>query len=195
MMAIDGDKILAALDLDLADQGKLAHRTVVMTVMSNIGLRLAMQDAGISVVETQVGDRYLADEIRSGEYSLGGTQSGRIILADHATGPDGLLVSLYLLAIVARSGKTLASVTEVMTQHPQVLVNVRIPNEELMQVASSDRLINAVEEAAGELSQRGRIVLRPSGTEPVVRVMVEDDDAGQAERLANQLAATVRELV
>jgi phosphoglucosamine mutase len=192
---IDGDQILAALALDLADQGKLAHRTVVMTVMSNLGFRLAMQDAGISVVETQVGDRYLADEIRSGDYSLGGTQSGRIIIADHATGPDGLLVSLYLLAIVARSGKTLASVTDVMTRHPQVLVNVYIPDEERALVTSYYRLISAVEEAAVELGQRGRIVLRPSGTEPVVRVMVEDDDRGQAERLAQQLADTVRELV
>lgn len=192
---VDGDQILAVLALDLADQGKLARRTVVMTVMSNLGFRLAMQDAGIGVVETQVGDRYLADEIRSGDYSLGGTQSGRIIIADHAPGPDGILVSLYLLAIVARSGKTLASVTEVMTRHPQVLVNVRIPDKERGLVTSANRLISAVEEAAEELSQRGRIVLRPSGTEPVVRVMVEDDDRGQAERLAQQLADTVRELV
>jgi phosphoglucosamine mutase len=191
---VDGDQILAALALDLADQGKLAHRTVVMTVMSNLGFRLAMRDAGISVVETQVGDRYLADEIRSGDYSLGGTQTGRIIIADHATGPDGLLVSLYILAIVARSGKPLASVTDVMTRRPQVLVNVYIPDEEQALVFSSYRLISAVEEAAVELGQRGRIVLRPSGTEPVVRVMVEDDDRGQAERLAQQLADTVREL-
>jgi phosphoglucosamine mutase len=191
---IDGDQILAALALDLADQAKLAHRTVVMTVMANLGFRLAMQQAEISVVETQVGDRYLADEIRSGGYSLGGTQSGRIIIADHATGPDGLLVSLHLLAIVARSGKTLASVTDVMTKHPQVLVNVDIPDEERALVASSQQLISAVEEAAGELGQRGRIVLRPSGTEPVVRVMVEDDDQDQAERLAEQLARTVRDL-
>lgn len=192
---IDGDQILAVLALELADQGKLAHRTVVMTVMSNLGFRLAMQDAGISVVETQVGDRYLADEIRSGDYSLGGTQTGRIIIADHATGPDGLLVSLNLLAIAARRGQTLASVMDVMTRHPQVLVNVHIPDEERAQVTSSYRLISAVEEAAVELGQRGRIVLRPSGTEPVVRVMVEDDDRGQAERLARQLADTVRELV
>lgn len=192
---IDGDQILAVLALYLADQGKLAHRTVVMTVMSNLGFRLAMQDAGVSVVETQVGDRYLTDEIRSGEYSLGGTQSGRIIIADHATGPDGLLVSLYLLAIAARSGKTLAGIADVMTRHPQVLVNVHIPDEERALVTSSYRLISAVEEAAVELGQRGRIVLRPSGTEPVVRVMVEDDDRGQAERLAQQLADTVRELV
>jgi len=164
-------------------------------VMSNLGFRLAMQNAGISVVETQVGDRYLADEIRSGDYSLGGTQSGRIIIADHATGPDGLLVSLHLLAIMARTGKTLASVTNVMTRHPQVLVNVDIPDEEWALVTSSHQLISAVEEAAMELGQRGRIVLRPSGTEPVVRVMVEDDDRGQDERLARQLADTVRSLV
>lgn len=189
---IDGDQILAALALDLADQGKLAHRTVVVTVMSNLGFRLAMQDARISVVETQVGDRYLADEIRSGDYSLGGTQSGRIIIADHATGPDGLLVSLYLLAIVAKSGKTLASVADVMTRHPQVLINVDIREERAL-ANSSNRLMSAVEEAAVGLGQRGRIVLRPSGTEPVVRVMVEDDDRGQAERLANQLADFVRE--
>ena len=192
---IDGDKILAALALDLAEQGKLAHRTVVMTVMSNLGFRLAMQDAGVRVVETQVGDRYLADEIRSGGYSLGGTQTGRIIIADHATGPDGLLVSLHLLAIMARTGKTLAKVTDVMTRHPQVLVNVDIPDEEWALVTSSEQLISAVKEAAVELSQRGRIVLRPSGTEPVVRVMVEDDDLGQAKHLADQLADTVRNLV
>jgi phosphoglucosamine mutase len=192
---IDGDKILAALALDLAEQGKLAHRTVVMTVMANLGFRLAMQDAGINVVETQVGDRYLTDEIRSGEYSLGGTQSGRIIIADHATGPDGLLVSLYLLAIAVKNGKELASIADAMTRHPQVLVDVRIPGEERVLASSFDRLINAVEDAATGLGQSGRIVLRPSGTEPVVRVMVEDDDGDRADRTAHQLADTVRELV
>jgi phosphoglucosamine mutase len=196
---IDGDQILATLALDLADQGKLAHRTVVMTVMANLGFRLAMQNAGIRVVETQVGDRYLADEIRKGGYSLGGTQSGRIIIADHATGPDGLLVSLNLLAIAVRSGKTLASVTNTMTRHPQVLKNVPIPEEHRDRVTGSSQLISAVEEAveeaAAELGEHGRIVLRPSGTEPVVRVMVEDDDGRQAERLAQQLVDFIRDLV
>lgn len=191
----DGDQILAALALDLASQGKLSHRTVVATVMSGLGFRLAMQDAEISVIETPVGDRYIVDEIRRNDYSLGGTISGRIIIADHATGPDGLLVSLNLLAIAARTGRTLADIADVVTRHPQVLVNVSIPAEERPQVDTSDRLISAVQEAAGELSERGRIVLRPSGTESVFRVMVEDDDLGQAERVAHQLANTVRELV
>jgi phosphoglucosamine mutase len=192
---IDGDQILAALSFDLAGRGKLAHRTVVATVMSNIGFRLAMQEAKINVVETPVGDRYIIDEMRRGGYVIGGEQSGRIIIADHATAPDGLLVSLNLLAIAARHNRTLADLADVMARHPQILVNVSIPLQERPLVASSEQLTSAVQEAAVELGQRGRIVLRPSGTEPVVRVMVEDDDHGRAERLARQLADTVRELV
>jgi phosphoglucosamine mutase len=193
---IGGDQILATLARDLASQQKLAQQTVVATVMSSLGFRLAMQDAGISVIETQVGDRYIVDEIRRGGYSLGGTQSGRIIIADHATGPDGLLVTLSLLATVVRTGHTLADVADDMTQYPQVLVNVSIPVEERPQVdASEPQLVSAVEEATGGLGERGRILLRSSGTESVVRVMVEDEDPGQAKRLADQLANTVRELV
>jgi phosphoglucosamine mutase len=187
---ISGDQILATLARDLARQQKLAHQTVVATVMSNLGFRLAMQEAGISVIETQVGDRYIVDEIRRGGYSLGGTQSGRIIVADHATGPDGLLVSLSLLATIARTGQTLSDVANDITQYPQVLVNV--PVEEPPQVVAEPQLVTAVEEAREELGERGRILLRSSGTEPVVRVMVEDEDAGQAQRLAHQLANTVR---
>lgn len=193
---IRGDQILAALARDLASQQKLAQEAVVATVMSNLGLRLAMQDAGISVIETQVGDRYIVDEIRRGGYSLGGTQSGRIIIADHATGPDGLLVSLNLLATAVRTRHTLSDVADYITEYPQVLVNVSIPVEERPQVGASEpQLVSAVEEATGELGERGRILLRSSGTEPVVRVMVEDEDAGQARRLADQLANTVRDLV
>jgi phosphoglucosamine mutase len=193
---IGGDQILATLARDLVGQQKLAQQTVVATVMSNLGFRLAMQDAGISVIETQVGDRYIVDEIRRGGYSLGGTQSGRIIIADHAAGPDGLLVSLSLLATLVRTGHTLSDVADDMTQYPQVLVNVFVPVEERPQVdASEPQLVTAVEEATEELGERGRILLRSSGTEPVVRVMVEDEDPGQAKRLADQLANTVRELV
>lgn len=192
---VDGDEILAILAIDLANQGKLAHRTVVTTVMSNLGFRLSMREADIKVVETPVGDRYVIHEMQRGDYVLGGEQAGRIIMADYATAPDGLLVSLNLLAIAARHGRTLADLKSVMTKYPQVIVNVTVPREEQPLVADSAELTDAVREAAAELSERGRIVLRPSGTEPVVRVMVEDNDSRHAERLAEQLAEAVRELV
>jgi phosphoglucosamine mutase len=191
---IDGDEILAVLAFDLAAQGKLAHRTVVTTVMSNLGFRLSMREAGINVVETPVGDRYVIHEMQRGGYVLGGEQVGRIIMADFATAPDGLLASLNLLAIAAKNNQTLADIKGVMTKYPQVLLNVSIAEEELPLVADSAELTNAVSEVAAELGARGRIILRPSGTEPVVRVMVEDDDSQHAERLAQQLADVVREL-
>jgi phosphoglucosamine mutase len=192
---VDGDEILAILAIDLANQGRLAHRTVVTTVMSNLGFRLSMREAEINVVETPVGDRYVIDEMQRGDYVLGGEQAGRIIMADYATAPDGLLVSLNLLAIAARHGRTLADLKSVMTKYPQVLVNVPVPREEQPLVADSAELTDAVREAAAELGERGRIVLRPSGTEPVVRVMVEDNDSQHAQRLAEQLAEAVRELL
>jgi phosphoglucosamine mutase len=192
---VDGDEILAILAIDLAEQGRLTHRTVVTTVMSNLGFRLSMREAGISIVETPVGDRYVIHEMQKGDYVLGGEQAGRIIMADYATAPDGLLVSLNLLAVAVRRGRTLADLKRVMTKYPQVLVNVTVSREEQVLVADSAELSDAVLEVAAELSQRGRIVLRPSGTEPVVRVMVEDNDSQHAERLAEQLADAVRELV
>jgi phosphoglucosamine mutase len=133
--------------------------------------------------------------MQKGSYVLGGEQAGRIIMADYATAPDGLLVSLNLLAVAARRGQRLADLKRVMTKHPQVMVNVTVSREEQVLVADSAELADAVLEAAAELSQSGRIVLRPSGTEPVVRVMVEDNDSQHAERLAEQLADAVRELV
>jgi phosphoglucosamine mutase len=189
---VDGDQILAVLALELAAQHRLAHNTVVATVMSNLGFRRAMAQAGIRVVETPVGDRHLIAAMRKGGYVLGGEQSGHIILAEHATTGDGLLTALHLLAVMARRGQPLAEIAKVMTRYPQVLVNVAGVDKSL--VASSEELSAAVKAAELELGDSGRVLIRPSGTEQAVRIMVEAADAAQAERLAAQLAATVRGL-
>ena len=189
---IDGDQILAVLALALRDEGRLAGDTVVATVMSNLGFRQAMRQAGISVVETPVGDRYLIAAMLDGKFVLGGEQSGHIIMLDHATTGDGLLTALQLLAQMARRDVPLADLAAVMTRYPQELINIKGVDKSL--VASSGVLREAVAAAEAELGDSGRVLVRPSGTEPAVRVMVEAVDPGQAVRLAGQLAATVRGL-
>ncbi len=187
---IDGDQILAVLALALAGQGRLAGNTVVTTVMSNLGFRNAMQDAGITVVETAVGDRYVLEAMRAGQFRLGGEQSGHIIMLDHATTGDGLLTALHLLATAARQALPLADVAAVMTRYPQVLVNV--PGVDKSRVAASPELAAAVAAAEQELGTSGRVLVRPSGTEPAVRVMVEAVESDQAHLMADRLAAAVR---
>jgi phosphoglucosamine mutase len=187
---IDGDQILAILARGFQEAGRLKGGTVVTTVMSNLGFRLAMSDAGIEVVETAVGDRYVLEAMRAGNYVLGGEQSGHIILLDHATTGDGILTGLHLLATVARSGKPLAELATVMTRYPQVLINVQ--GVDKSRVGSAPELAAAVAAAETELGTLGRVLVRPSGTEPAVRVMVEAADAVEAERVAGQLAESVR---
>jgi phosphoglucosamine mutase len=187
---IDGDQILAVLALALAGRGELPGNTVVSTVMSNLGFRNAMQDAGITVVETAVGDRYVLEAMRDGHFGLGGEQSGHIIMLKHATTGDGLLTALHLLATAARQALPLADVAAVMTKYPQVLVNV--PGVDKARVSASEELVSAVTAAREELGTSGRVLVRPSGTEPAVRVMVEAIDIEQAQRTADRLAAAVR---
>jgi phosphoglucosamine mutase len=187
---IDGDQILAVLALALSDADRLPGNTVVGTVMSNLGFRVAMRDAGITVIETAVGDRYVLEAMRAGKYTLGGEQSGHIIMLDHATTGDGLLTALHLLATTARQGIPLAELAAVMTKYPQVLVNV--PGVDKARVAASPELAAAVAAAEQQLGTTGRVLVRPSGTEPAVRVMVEAADAGQAQQVADRLAAAVR---
>jgi len=187
---VDGDQILAILALELQQAGRLAGDTVVATVMANLGFRLAMAQAGIDVVETPVGDRYLLAAMLDGKYVLGGEQSGHVIMADHGSTGDGMLTSLQLLATAAASGRTLADLGAVMTRVPQVLVNVHGVSKE--KVTASTALSAAVAEADGELGESGRVLVRPSGTEPAVRVMVEAIDSGQAHEIAERLADVVR---
>src|SRR5215470_1584911 len=187
---IDGDQILAILALALNESGRLVGGTVVATVMANLGFRLAMTDAGIEVIETPVGDRYLLAAMLDGKYVLGGEQSGHIIMLDHASTGDGMLTSLHLLATAAASGRSLAELAVVMTRFPQVLVNVHGVSKD--KVAASAELSAAVADAAAELGGSGRVLVRPSGTEPAVRVMVEAVDSAQAQKIADRLADVVR---
>jgi phosphoglucosamine mutase len=187
---IDGDQILAVLAMALKAEGRLAGNTVVATVMSNLGFRHAMRAAGIRVVETPVGDRYLIAAMLDGKFVLGGEQSGHIIMLDHATTGDGMLTGLHLLAEAARQDRPLADLVSVMTRYPQVLISV--PGVDKARVASSALLADAVGVAEAELGDAGRVLVRPSGTEPAVRVMVEAADAAQAQRLAGRLADAIR---
>ena len=189
---VDGDQILAVLAIALKAEGRLAGDTVVATVMSNLGFRHAMRAAGIEVVQTPVGDRNLIAAMLDGKFVLGGEQSGHIIMLDHATTGDGMLTGLHLLAEVARQHRPLADLVSVMTRYPQVLINV--PGVDKALVMSAPSLTDAVARAEAELGDTGRVLVRPSGTEPAVRVMVEAQDAGQAERLATRLADAIEEL-
>jgi phosphoglucosamine mutase len=187
---LDGDQILAVLALAMREQGTLREDTVAVTVMSNLGFKLAMQREGVRIVESAVGDRYVLEAMKAGGYSLGGEQSGHVVLLDHATTGDGVLTALQLLARVAATGKPLEELAAVMTRLPQVLVNV--PDVDKSRVQTSPDLAAAVAEAEAELGQEGRVLLRPSGTEPLVRVMVEAGSQEAARTVADRLAGAVK---
>ncbi|WP_340558807.1 phosphoglucosamine mutase [Streptomyces sp. GSL17-111] len=187
---VDGDQILAVLALGMREAGTLRGDTVVATVMSNLGFKLAMEREGLTLVQTAVGDRYVLEELKRGGFSLGGEQSGHVIALDHATTGDGTLTGLLLAARVAATGRTLAELVGVMERLPQVLINV--PNVDKSRVATSAELGAAVTDAERELGATGRVLLRPSGTEPLVRVMVEAADIEQAHAVAGRLADAVK---
>ena len=186
---VDGDQILAISAIALRERGALAADTVVTTVMANLGFKQAMQAQGICVVETSVGDRYVLEAMRGGGFLLGGEQSGHVIFLDHATTGDGLLTALQLLGRVAETGQPLAELAAVMTRLPQVLVNVRVKDKH--RLADDPRVLAALARAERKLGDSGRVLLRPSGTEPLVRVMVEAADEDAARETADRLAAAV----
>ncbi|WP_144121790.1 phosphoglucosamine mutase [Catellatospora sichuanensis] len=186
---VDGDQIMAILALAMRDAGTLVNDTLVATVMSNLGLRIAMREAGITLVETKVGDRYVLEELRAGGFSLGGEQSGHVVFTEHATTGDGVLTGLRLLARVAQTGKPLGELAAVVNRLPQVLINVRVADKA---VARAPEILAAVAAAEAQLSGTGRVLLRPSGTEQLVRVMVEASGEDIARKIAEDIAADVR---
>lgn len=186
---VDGDHILAILATAMRDSGSLASGTVVATVMANLGFKLAMQQESITVVETAVGDRYVLEAMKAEGYVLGGEQSGHVVMSEHATTGDGLLTALHLMSRMTATGKPLSELAALVDKLPQVLINVRDVDKSRLE--ASDAVAEAIARAEAELGERGRILLRPSGTEPVIRVMVEAPTAEVAERIANELAAVV----
>ncbi|RZU33170.1 phosphoglucosamine mutase [Blastococcus saxobsidens] len=186
---VDGDAILAVCALALHERGALKADTVVATVMSNLGFHHTMRDAGISVATTAVGDRYVLEALRAQGLSLGGEQSGHLVFLEHATTGDGLLTGLALLSRMAATGSSLAELASVVRRLPQVLVNV--PVRDRLAVAASDEVAAAVNAVEEELGEAGRVLLRPSGTEQLVRVMVEAPTQDQADAVAQRLATVV----
>jgi phosphoglucosamine mutase len=186
---VDGDAILAVCALALREQGLLRSDTVVATVMSNLGLHHAMRDAGIRLLTTPVGDRYVLEALRSQDLSLGGEQSGHVVFADLATTGDGLLTALHVLGRMAGTGVPLAELAGVVQRLPQVLINV--PVADRGRVATAPAVVAAVAAAAAELGDDGRVLLRPSGTEQIVRVMIEAPTQQLADAVAHRVAAAV----
>jgi phosphoglucosamine mutase len=186
---VDGDQILAILALSMRDSGRLLNDTVVATVMSNLGFVQAMVRERIAVEQTKVGDRYVLEAMKAGGHKLGGEQSGHVILSDHATTGDGTLTAVMLLSRLAQTGKSLRDLAGVMTRLPQILVNV--PNVDKARAGTDPDVQAAVAEATARLGDTGRVLLRPSGTEPLVRVMVEAESSDTAHTIAHTLAEVV----
>jgi phosphoglucosamine mutase len=186
---VDGDAILAICALALHERGALKEDTVVATVMSNLGFHHTMRDAGIAVQTTAVGDRYVLEALRSKGLSLGGEQSGHLVFLEHATTGDGLLTGLALMSRMAGTGASLAELASVVRRLPQILINV--PVRDRIAVSESDEVADAVNAVAAELGDAGRVLLRPSGTEQLVRVMVEAPTQEQADEVAHRLAEVV----
>jgi phosphoglucosamine mutase len=187
---VDGDELIAMLAIDLLGRGALRHDTVVTTVMANLGFRRGLEERGISVVETPVGDKYVAEEMVTSGAVLGGEQSGHIIFGDHSTTGDGVLAGLQIAQIVDRSDETLSHLADVFDPYPQVLINIPVRTKDGLE--ADEELWAAVRKGEERLGDRGRILVRASGTEPLVRVMVEASDDETARTTAESLSDVVK---
>ncbi len=188
---VDGDQIMAIWASDLMKKKSLNHNTLVTTVMSNMGLDLTMKEKGIRVIRTQVGDRYVVEEMNRGGYNLGGEQSGHFIFLDYNTTGDGMLSALQVLAIMKRESKKLSELSTIMTKFPQVLINVPVKEKkDPSQIPELAKLLKKIKE---ELAGKGRLLVRPSGTENLMRIMIEGEDYQKIEAYAQEIAAKIRQ--
>jgi phosphoglucosamine mutase len=188
---VDGDQMMTICALDFMRQGKLKDNTLVATVMSNIGLHQAMKKAGLRVEVTAVGDRYVLEAMRANGFSLGGEQSGHIIFSEYSTTGDGIVTALQVLSAVVQSGKPMSELAAQMTRFPQLLVNVRVKTKNGWQ--ENQAIANAIRQGEGELGDNGRILVRPSGTEPLIRVMAEGPDQEQLDQIVNRIASVIQQ--
>ena len=188
---IDGDRIMAICSLDMKQRGILNKNTVVGTIMSNFGFSKFCEENDIDFVATKVGDRFVLEEMLQNGYSLGGEQSGHVIFREYATTGDGQLTSVQLLSLLKRSGKKLSELASVMKRYPQSMINVKISKQGKLKFYTDAEVLRAINKAEKELSGSGRLVVRPSGTEPLLRVMVESLDADQADRVAKEVAEVI----
>ncbi len=190
---IDGDKILAICGLDMKQRGELAKDTIVGTVMSNLGLTMMGREHGIEILQTAVGDRYVLERMLADGYNIGGEQSGHVIFLDYNSTGDGVLTAIQLLSVLKRSGKKASELASIMQVMPQVLVNARVNNAKKNNYMDDDMVRKGIEELEKEFSQDGRVLIRTSGTEPLVRVMIEGKDIEKMDKAAKKLAALIEE--
>lgn len=190
---IDGDKIMAICGLDMRAKGKLSDDTIVATVMSNLGFDITSRREGINLIKTKVGDRYVLEEMLNGDYNLGGEQSGHIIFRDYNTTGDGMITALQLLSVLKRSGKKMSELASVLKVLPQVLVNAKVSNDKKNEYMNNEKIAAAIKKLENEFRDEGRVLIRPSGTEPLVRVMIEGQDKEHIRKEAVELAALIEQ--
>lgn len=188
---VDGDQIMYICATHMKEKGILKHDTVVSTVMSNLGFSLALKEKGIQVITTGVGDRYVMEAMRAGGYNLGGEQSGHIIFLDYNTTGDGLLSAIQLINVLQETGKSLAELTKDLIIYPQKMVNIKVENKH--QVSENERVVSVIKEVEEEMQGKGRVLVRPSGTEALVRVMVEAEDEAALDQWIERIATVVEE--
>jgi phosphoglucosamine mutase len=190
---IDGDRILNLIGRKMKKSQSLNKDTVVVTVMSNIGLDIALHEAGCRTVKTDVGDRYVLETMLAGGYNLGGEQSGHLILLDHNTTGDGMLTALVLLDLLKEESQEASALAEVMTVYPQILVNARVENGKKLAYLNDELIQRRIREVEEHFHGQGRVLIRPSGTEPLVRVMIEGKDQAELTSIANDLATLIEQ--